>query len=82
MSTGPMDRRTQPAMRPVLSRDRIVTAAVEIVDAEGPDALTMRAVARRLGAGTMSLYRHVSGREELLDLALGRDGRGGARRRR
>ena len=72
MSTGPMDpTEPRPAMRPVLSRDRIVTAAVEIVDEEGPDALTMRAVAQRLGAGTMSLYRHVSGREELLDLALG-----------
>ena len=56
--------------RPVLTRARIVAAAVEIVDEAGPEALTMRATAERLGAGTMSLYRHVSGREELLDLVL------------
>jgi AcrR family transcriptional regulator len=43
---------------------------VAIVDELGPDSLTMRAVAARLGAGAMSLYRHVSGREELLDLVL------------
>ena len=54
-----------------LSRDRIVDAAVAIVDEAGPDALTMRAVAQRLGAGAMSLYRHVASREELLDLVLG-----------
>jgi AcrR family transcriptional regulator len=60
----------QTAMRPVLTRDRIVDAAVGLVDEAGLDALTMRAVGKRLGAGTMSLYRHVSGREELLDLVL------------
>ena len=56
--------------RQPLTRDRIVEAAIALVDEEGPDALTMRAVAQRLGAGTMSLYRHVPGREELLDLVL------------
>lgn len=56
--------------RQSLTRDRIVEAAVVLVDEEGPEALTMRAVAQRLGAGTMSLYRHVPGREELLDLVL------------
>jgi TetR/AcrR family tetracycline transcriptional repressor len=60
----------RPASRPVLTRDRIVAAAVAVVDEQGPDALTMRAVARRLGAGAMSLYRHVAGRDELLDLVL------------
>jgi AcrR family transcriptional regulator len=58
------------ATRAVLTRERIVAVAVELVDEAGPDALTMRAVAGRLGAGTMSLYRHVSGRDELLDLVL------------
>ncbi|OGO54415.1 MAG: hypothetical protein A2V85_04895 [Chloroflexi bacterium RBG_16_72_14] len=57
-------------MRPALTRDRIVEAAIALVDESGPDALTMRAVAHRLGAGAMSLYRHVGGREELLDLVL------------
>ncbi len=48
----------------------IVAAAVELVDEGGPDALTMRAVAERLGSGVMSLYRHVPDRETLLDLVL------------
>lgn len=69
MSTDPSDI-DQAAVRPGLTRDRIVEAAIALVDEAGPDALTMRAVAQRLGAGAMSLYRHVSGREELLDLVL------------
>jgi AcrR family transcriptional regulator len=56
--------------RPALTRERIVAAAVAILDAEGLSALTMRRVARELDAGAMSLYRHVAGREELLDLVL------------
>ena len=64
MSTPP------PRTRAVLSRERIVVAATEIVDEHGVDALTMRAVAARLDSGVMSLYRHVSGAEELLDLVL------------
>ena len=55
-----------------LTRDAIVATAVELVEDEGVDALTMRAVGDRLGTGAMSLYRHVSGREELLDLVLAR----------
>jgi AcrR family transcriptional regulator len=58
--------------RATLSRDAIVTVGVELVEEGGLDALTMRAVGRRLGAGAMSLYRHVSGHEELLDLVLAR----------
>lgn len=69
MSTQQTDTDRRRTRRP-LTRDRIVEAAVVLVDEEGPDALTMRAVALRLEAGTMSLYRHVSGREELLDLVL------------
>ncbi len=56
--------------RAALSRERIVRAAAEIVDEQGVDALSMRAVATRLGSGVMSLYRHVTGHEELLDLVL------------
>ncbi len=66
-----MSRRdTSRKTRPVLTRERIVDAATAIVDEAGPDALTMRAVAQRLDAGAMSLYRHVASREELLDLVL------------
>lgn len=56
--------------RAVLTREAIVAAGVELVDAAGPDALTMRAVAGRLGCGVMSLYRHVADRDELLDHVL------------
>jgi TetR/AcrR family tetracycline transcriptional repressor len=58
--------------RATLTRDAIVSVAVDLVEEGGVDALTMRAVGQRLGAGAMSLYRHVSGREELLDLVLAR----------
>lgn len=50
-----------------LSRDRILDAARALVDEEGLGALSMRAVARRLGSGTMSLYNHVAGKDDLLD---------------
>ncbi|MEU3656897.1 TetR/AcrR family transcriptional regulator [Streptomyces sp. NPDC032161] len=56
--------------RPALTLDRIVTAAVEIADAEGLAALSMRRLATDLGTGTMSLYRYVPGKAELLDLML------------
>ncbi|MEV0155603.1 TetR/AcrR family transcriptional regulator [Micromonospora sp. NPDC050686] len=53
-----------------LSVDRIVRAAIELADAEGLAALSMRRVAERLGVGTMSLYTHVPGKGELLDVML------------
>ncbi|TDD35219.1 TetR/AcrR family transcriptional regulator [Nonomuraea terrae] len=51
-----------------LSLDRIVRAAIELADAEGLAGLSMRKVADRLGFTTMSLYRHVPGRDHLVDL--------------
>ncbi|MET8678914.1 TetR/AcrR family transcriptional regulator [Streptomyces sp. NPDC004647] len=56
--------------KPGLTLDRIVTAAVAVADAEGLEAVSMRRVATELGAGTMSLYRYVPGKAELLDLML------------
>jgi AcrR family transcriptional regulator len=53
-----------------LSRDRIVTAAVELADAEGLSALSMGRLAERLNCGTMSLYRHVANKDELMTLML------------
>jgi AcrR family transcriptional regulator len=41
-----------------------------VADAEGPDAISMRRIARELGAGVMSLYWYVGSKEELLDLML------------
>lgn len=49
-----------------LSRDRVVRAAIEIADAEGLDTLSMRGVAARLGVATMSTYRHVTSKDELV----------------
>ena len=53
--------------RNTLSRARIVDAAVEVVDRDGLDALTMPRLAEQLGVGTMSLYRHIAGKDDLLD---------------
>jgi AcrR family transcriptional regulator len=49
-----------------LTADRIVPAAIAIADAEGLAALSMRRVAAALGVATMSLYRHVHGKEDLV----------------
>ncbi|MEV6398023.1 TetR/AcrR family transcriptional regulator [Streptomyces sp. NPDC051907] len=58
--------------KPGLTLDRIVTAAVEVADAEGLAAVSMRRLSTELGVGTMSLYRYVPGKAELLDLMLDR----------
>ncbi len=56
--------------RPGLSLAQIVAAAIDVADREGLAALSMRRVATELGVGTMSLYRYVPGKGELLDLML------------
>lgn len=53
-----------------LSLERIVATAVELLDAQGVDGLSMRRLADRLGAGAMSLYWHVGNKDEVFDLAL------------
>jgi AcrR family transcriptional regulator len=53
------------AAAPPLSRDRVLTAAVELADERGIEALSMRTLAQELGAGAMSLYHHVKGKDEL-----------------
>ncbi len=55
-----------------LSADRIVTAAIDLADADGLAAVTMRSVAQHLGVGTMSLYTHVPGKPELEALMVDR----------
>lgn len=55
---------------PPLSAERIAAAAIELLDADGIEGLTMRRLADRLGAGAMSLYWHVANKEEVFDLAL------------
>ena len=56
------------AGRSGLTLKAIVTAAIDIADTDGVDALSMRNVAERLGVGTMSLYTHVPGKTDLVDL--------------
>jgi AcrR family transcriptional regulator len=50
------------------SREEIGEKAVEIADAQGFEAVSMRRVARELGAGTMTLYHYVRNKDELLSL--------------
>jgi AcrR family transcriptional regulator len=56
--------------RPALSLSRIVAAAVRVADTEGLDAVSMGRVAGELGTAPMSLYRHVSSKEDLLTLMV------------
>lgn len=53
--------------RAPLSRDRVLRAAVELADAAGAEALSMRRLAQELGVVPMALYKHVAHKEELLD---------------
>jgi AcrR family transcriptional regulator len=61
----------RPERRP-LTRDAIIGAAMRVVDSEGLGALSMRRLATELRVVPASLYGHVSGREELLQLLLDR----------
>lgn len=54
--------------RPAHSREEVAAAAIELADAEGIEAVSMRKVAARLGAGTTSLYRCVSSKDDIVDL--------------
>lgn len=56
----------RPAPASELHRAAIVQTAIEIADAEGLAAVSMRSVAAELGAATMSLYRHVASKDELV----------------
>ncbi|MCQ4122798.1 TetR/AcrR family transcriptional regulator [Rhodococcus tibetensis] len=58
--------------KPGLTLDRIVDAAISLADAEGLDAVSMRRLGAELGAGAMSLYTHVPGKTELVDVMTDR----------
>jgi AcrR family transcriptional regulator len=66
----PLPSRREPRSEPPLSLERIAETAVELLDAQGVDGLTMRGLADRLGSGAMSLYWHVDNKEAVFDLAL------------
>lgn len=66
---GPIWARPEPgARRPRLTRDEIAAAALAIADRDGFDAVSMRNLARELGAGTMSLYHYLRTKDDLLTL--------------
>ena len=60
------------APRVPLTRDAIIEAALRVLDREGMDALSMRRVGEELRTGAASLYWHVRGKEELLQLLFER----------
>lgn len=53
-----------------LDREQVVVAALEFIDSEGLAGLSMRRLGTRLGVEAMSLYRHVPGKDELLDAVV------------
>ncbi|MFC5183505.1 TetR/AcrR family transcriptional regulator [Actinomadura harenae] len=65
--TRPRPRRRE---QPSLGREQIVAAALELLDAEGIDALSMRKLGTRLNAGATSMYTHVANKDELLELVV------------
>jgi AcrR family transcriptional regulator len=65
-SPGPAAARRPGPSDPRLTPARIVAAAIAVADAEGLAGLSMRRVATEIGVATMSLYRHVADKDDLL----------------
>ncbi|MFJ2030885.1 TetR/AcrR family transcriptional regulator [Streptosporangium sp. NPDC087985] len=63
-------REPRTAKSSTLSRAQIVRVAVQLLDAEGLEALSMRRLATRLGSGATSIYWHVATKDDLLELVL------------
>ena len=65
---GPPPRRTPSVSAPVeeLSQESVVRVAIELADADGLPALSMRRIAAELGVSTMALYRYVGGKDALV----------------
>ncbi|QUH02399.1 TetR/AcrR family transcriptional regulator C-terminal domain-containing protein [Saccharopolyspora erythraea] len=55
--------------RETLTRDQIVRAAIELLDAEGVEGLSMRRLGQRLGSAATAVYWHVGNKDNLLGLA-------------
>lgn len=60
-------KKTHAEARSPLSRDRVLSAAVELADRNGIESITMRKVGDALGVEAMSLYNHVANKSALLD---------------
>src|SRR4029077_5619040 len=56
--------------RRALTRERVITEALEVISASGVETLRMRALAPRRGVVPGALYRHVRSKEQLYDLIL------------
>jgi AcrR family transcriptional regulator len=68
-ATGPAAQRTaaQGKPRTPWSRAQLLRAAIDLADEHGIESLSMRKLSQHLGGGTMSLYNHVSNKDDLLD---------------
>lgn len=58
-----------PRTRGRLNRSLVLTKAIELMDAEGVDGLTIRALATALGAKPMAIYTYFAGKDELFTAA-------------
>ncbi|MCP9950889.1 TetR/AcrR family transcriptional regulator [Actinomadura madurae] len=67
MTTGTSRRGRPPKGESRLSREAIVQATLQVIEADGVNAVSMRAVGRVLGVDAKSLYNHVDGKDGLLD---------------
>jgi AcrR family transcriptional regulator len=56
-----------PGRRPALTREQILTAALQIIDEDGVEALTMRRLGQALDRNPMVIYRHAADKDALLD---------------
>ena len=63
---------TSPGRRAKLTREEVLDAALNLVDKDGFDALSMPRLAKALGVGTMTLYGYVKNRDDLLDALVDR----------
>jgi AcrR family transcriptional regulator len=59
--------RTSRRRRAPLTRERVLQAALALTDASGADALSMRNLGKELGVEAMSLYNHVTNKEDVID---------------
>ena len=67
-----LDQKLNRGPNPTVTLDRIIATAIQVADADGLEALSIRRVAESLDVGTMSLYRYVPGKAELFELMFDR----------
>ncbi|NUS11832.1 MAG: TetR/AcrR family transcriptional regulator [Streptomyces sp.] len=66
-ATPPVSSPRRRAPRNSLNPDRILDAALTLLDRDGAEAFTMRGLAQQLGVGTMAVYSHFRGKDEISD---------------